>query len=291
MKGIILVGGEGKRLFPLTASLNKHFLPIYNKPMIYYSLSVLFLAKIKDIMIISSKKDINNFKLLLGDGSNFGVNFNYAIQEKPNGIPEAFKIGKKFIKKDKVCLILGDNIFYGQYFYESLVKAQNQIKGATVFTYKVNNPSEFAVAEFSKNKKIINLQEKPKYPKSNNVLTGLYFFDNSVVKKIDKIKKSKRGEFEIIDILNQYLDKNLLHTIFLGRGFAWLDTGTFDNLSLASEFVKTIESQQGLMISCIEEICYRNKWISKNKLKSLAKKYHNSKYGEYLIKISNEKNF
>ena len=289
MKGIILVGGEGKRLFPLTASINKHLLPIYNKPMIYYSLSVLFLAKIKDIMIISSKRDIKNFKLLLGNGSDFGVKFNYAIQDKPNGIPEAFKIGRKFIKKDNVCLVLGDNIFYGQYFLQSLLKAKNLKDGATVFTYKVSNPSDFAVIEFNKNKKISKIEEKPDNPKSNNVLTGLYFFDNTVTKKINNISKSSRGEFEITDILNKYLNEKKLKTIFLGRGFAWLDTGSFDNLSLASEFVKTIEHQQGLMISCIEEISYRNNWISKKKLISLAFKYKNSNYGDYLIKIANEK--
>ena len=289
MKGIILVGGEGKRLFPLTASINKHLLPIYNKPMIYYSLSVLFLAKIKDIMIISSKRDIKNFKLLLGNGSDFGVKFNYAIQDKPNGIPEAFKIGRKFIKKDNVCLVLGDNIFYGQYFLQSLLKAKNLKDGATVFTYKVSNPSDFAVIEFNKNKKISKIEEKPDNPKSNNVLTGLYFFDHTVTKKINNISKSSRGEFEITDILNKYLNEKKLKTIFLGRGFAWLDTGSFDNLSLASEFVKTIEHQQGLMISCIEEISYRNNWISKKKLISLAFKYKNSNYGDYLIKIANEK--
>tara|TARA_B100000242_G_scaffold264368_1_gene211853 strand:+ start:353 stop:1225 length:873 start_codon:yes stop_codon:yes gene_type:complete len=289
MKGIILVGGEGKRLFPLTASINKHLLPIYNKPMIYYSLSVLFLAKIKDIMIISSKRDIKNFKLLLGTGSDFGVKFNYAIQDKPNGIPEAFKIGRKFIKKDNVCLVLGDNIFYGQYFLQSLLKAKNLKEGATVFTYKVSNPSDFAVIEFNKNKKISKIEEKPDNPKSNNVLTGLYFFDHTVTKKINNISKSSRGEFEITDILNKYLNEKKLKTIFLGRGFAWLDTGSFDNLSLASEFVKTIEHQQGLMISCIEEISYRNNWISKKKLISLAFKYKNSNYGDYLIKIANEK--
>ena len=213
-------------------------------------------------MIISSKRDIKNFKLLLGTGSDFGVKFNYAIQDKPNGIPEAFKQVESLLRRITFAWF-GDNIFYGQYFLQSLLKAKNLKEGATVFTYKVSNPSDFAVIEFNKNKKISKIEEKPDNPKSNNVLTGLYFFDHTVTKKINNISKSSRGEFEITDILNKYLNEKKLKTIFLGRGFAWLDTGSFDNLSLASEFVKTIEHQQGLMISCIEEISYRNNWISK----------------------------
>lgn len=289
MKGIVLAGGNGTRLYPLTFTENKHLLPIYNKPMIYYSISVLILAKIKDIMIITSQEYINDFKKIFKDGTEFGLKISYGIQDAPKGIPEAFKIAKNFIKNDKVCLILGDNIFYGQYFFKTLNYAKKSSKGSTVFSYKVNNPKDFAVLEFTNKNKIKRIEEKPTYPKSNEVITGLYFFDNSVIKKFNNITIGKRGEYEIVDILNQYLKNNELKNISLGRGFAWLDTGNFKNLYEASQFVKTIEERQGFMIACIEEICFRNDWINRAQLINLSKKYKKSEYAKYLLKIADEK--
>jgi len=284
-----LAGGSGTRLNPLTRIISKQLLPVYNKPMIYYPLSVLMLSKIKDILIISTPKDSNNFKQLLGNGKQLGINIKYAIQKKPKGIAEAFLIAENFIKKDNVCLILGDNIFYGQYFYESLFKAQNINNGATLFAYRVKDPSSYGVVEFDKNNNIISIEEKPKKPKTNYIATGLYFYDNTVVEKTKKIKPSKRGELEITSVNLLYLKEKRLHSVLLGRGFAWLDTGTHENLSLASEFVKTIENQQGFMIACIEEIAFRNNWITRKQLLILSKEYANTNYGEYLRIISNEK--
>ena len=287
MKGIVLAGGMGTRLNPLTKVINKHLLPVYNKPMIYYSLSVLMLAEIRDILIITNIKDINAFKKLLGDGKNLGIKISYAVQEKPNGIGEAFMIGEKFIGKSSVALVLGDNIFYGQFFYNSLLNAKKNKNVATLFLYRVKDPSNFGVAELNSNQsKILKLTEKPKKPKSNYIVTGLYFYDNSIIQVAKKNKFSKRGELEITSINNYYLRKNKLKFEILGRGFAWLDTGSHNSLMQSSNFVKTIEEQQGFFISCIEEIAFRNGWINSNQLRKLSKNYNGSNYSNYLIEIS-----
>lgn len=287
MKGILLAGGSASRLKPTSKSINKHLIPIYNKPMIYYSLSVLMLAKIRDILIITNKESLNLFKKLLGDGSKFGIKIEYKVQNKPNGIGEAFKIGKKFISNSKVCLILGDNLFYGQFFASSLSRAKKKSNGCNIFVYRVKNPSHFGVITFNKNGKVVEINEKPSNPDSNYIVTGLYFFDNTVIKKAEKISKSKRGEYEISDILNQYINNNKLFCNILGRGFVWHDAGSFENLSYASEFVRTTELQQGFLLSSIEEIAFRNKWINKKKLLEISNEYNN-KYGNYLKKICYE---
>ncbi len=285
MKGIILSGGTGSRLFPLTLSISKQILPIYDKPMIYYPLSVLMLAGIKDVMIITSKEHINIFKNQLGNGSSLGIKISYEIQNNPNGIPEAFMISEKFIDSQKVALILGDNLFYGQKLGNLLKKSFSQKNGAKIFLHQVNNPNEYGVVEFSKDNKIKKIIEKPKKPKSNYAVTGLYLFDNNVVSLSKKLKPSKRNELEISDLLNLYLKKNQLNYELFGRGFAWFDAGTHDSLLLASQFIKTVEDRQGYKIGCIEEIAYNNKWINKLKLKEYLLRYINSSYGVYLNKI------
>ena len=280
-KGIILAGGLGTRMSPLTKSTNKQLLPVYDKPLIYYPLSILMLARIKDILIIVNKGTTNQFKKILLNGQNFGVKITYAEQDKPRGLPDAFKIGKKFIGDDNVSLILGDNFFYGQSLSEKLKKASKLKKGAIIFTYPVKNPSRFGVVTI-KGKKIISLIEKPKNTNSNLAITGLYFFDNSVIKKTLSLKNSKRNELEIIDLLKIYKKNNLLKTEALGRGAAWLDAGTIEDFNQTSLFVSAIEKRQGLKIACLEEIAFLNKWINKNKLREAISFYGNCDYSKYL---------
>ena len=288
MKGIILAGGSGTRLYPITKSISKQINPIYDKPMIYYPLSILMLAGIREILVISTPRDLPLFKELLGSGEDFGVRFEYAIQEKPNGLAEAFIIGEKFIAGDSCALVLGDNIFYGHGLTGILKEAEARREGATIFGYYVPNPKDFGVVEFDKDGKVISLEEKPQNPKSNYAVPGLYFYDNTVVEKAKKVKPSKRGELEITSINEMYLQEEKLHVINFGRGMAWLDTGTHDALLEAANFVKTIQSRQGVMVACLEEIAYRNGWISKGKVLELAKPLMKSKYGKYLEKIVNE---
>ena len=285
MKGIILAGGSGTRLYPITKAISKQITPIYDKPMVYYPLSVLMLAGIKEILIISTPRDVLVFKELLEDGSDFGLKISYAIQEKPNGLAEAFLIGEKFIGNDSCALVLGDNIFYGHGFTGMLKEASSKEKGATIFGYYVNNPKDFGVVEFDEKGKAISLEEKPENPKSNYAIPGLYFYDNTVVEKAKKVKPSKRGELEITTLNEMYLNENNLNVVSLGRGMAWLDTGTHDALLEASNFVKTIQSRQGVMVACPEEIAYRNGWIDKNKIKELAKPLLKSEYGKYLLNL------
>ncbi len=289
MKGIVLSGGSGSRLYPSTVSVSKQLLPIYDKPMIYYSLSVLMLAGINDILIITSRDDIQNYKKLLGNGSNFGLKIKYDFQNNPNGIAEAFIIGEEFIGNDSVCLILGDNLFYGPGFSEKLKNARLYNAGATLFGYRVNDPERFGVVEFDQNNNVINIEEKPKKPKSNYAISGLYFYDNSVVNFAREIKPSKRGELEITDINKLYLNKKTLRVEIFGRGFAWLDTGTNESLVEASQFVRTIEKRQGLKLACLEEIALNNEWITVNKLKKQIKKIGNSDYKRYLDLVLKEK--
>ena len=285
MKGIILAGGSGTRLYPITKAISKQINPIYDKPMIYYPLSILMLAGIRDILIISTPRDLPIFKELLGSGDNFGVRFEYAIQDKPNGLAEAFIIGEKFIGNDSCALVLGDNIFYGHGLTGILKEAEERKKGATIFGYYVPNPKDFGVVEFDENGKVISLEEKPQNPKSNYAVPGLYFYDNTVVEKAKRVKPSKRGELEITSINEMYLQEDKLHVVNFGRGMAWLDTGTHDALLEAANFVKTIQSRQGVMVACLEEIAYRNGWISKEKVLELAKPLMKSKYGEYLVNL------
>lgn len=285
MKGIVLAGGSGTRLYPITKAISKQITPIYDKPMIYYPLSALMLAGIREILVISTPRDIVVFEELLEDGSNFGLKITYAIQEKPNGLAEAFLIGEKFIGNDSCALVLGDNIFYGHGFSGMLKEASSKRKGATIFGYYVNNPKDFGVVEFDENGKAISLEEKPENPKSNYAIPGLYFYDNTVVKKAKRVKPSKRGELEITTLNEMYLKENNLNVVNLGRGMAWFDTGTHDALLEASNFVKTIQSRQGIMIACLEEIAYRNSWIDKEKIKKLAQPLIKSSYGKYLLSI------
>ena len=282
MKGIILAGGSGTRLYPITKAISKQINPIYDKPMIYYPLSILMLAGIREILVISTPRDLPLFKELLGSGEDFGVRFEYEIQEQPNGLAEAFIIGEKFIDNDSCALVLGDNIFYGHGLTGMLKEAEARKEGATIFGYYVTNPQDFGVVEFDENGKVISLEEKPQNPKSNYAVPGLYFYDNTVVEKAKRVKPSKRGELEITSINEMYLQEEKLHVVNFGRGMAWLDTGTHDALLEAANFVKTIQSRQGVMVACLEEIAYRNEWISKEKVLELAKPLMKSKYGEYL---------
>ena len=285
MKGIVLAGGSGTRLYPITKAISKQINPIYDKPMIYYPLSILMLAGIREILVISTPRDLPLFKELLGSGENFGVKFEYVIQEKPNGLAEAFIIGEKFIDNDSCALVLGDNIFYGHGLTGMLKEAEARKEGATIFGYYVTNPQDFGVVEFDENGKVISLEEKPQNPKSNYAVPGLYFYDNTVVEKAKRVKPSKRGEVEITSINEMYLQEEKLHVVNFGRGMAWLDTGTHDALLEAANFVKTIQSRQGVMVACLEEIAYRNGWISKEKVLKLAKPLMKSKYGEYLVNL------
>lgn len=288
MKGIVLAGGSGTRLHPLTISISKQILPIYDKPMIYYPLSVLMLAEIRDILIISTPRDINCFKELFGDGSKIGLNISYAIQDKPNGLAEAFIIGEEFIGKDSVSLVLGDNIFFGQGFSPILKRLAKLEKGAEIFGYLIKDAREYGVVEFDKNMNVLSLEEKPENPKSKYAIPGLYFYDNTVVKKAKSLKPSKRGELEITDLNKLYLEEKNLKVNLLGRGFAWLDTGNHKNLLQASNFIETIQERQGNYIACLEEIAYKNGWITREDLKELAKPLLKTEYGKYLLDISEE---
>lgn len=285
MKGIILAGGSGTRLYPITKAISKQINPIYDKPMIYYPLSILMLAGIKEILVISTPRDLPLFRDLLGNGEDFGVKLKYSVQEKPNGLAEAFIIGEEFIGNDSCALVLGDNIFYGHGLTGMLREAREKKEGATIFGYYVTNPKDFGVVEFDDNGKVISLEEKPQNPKSNYAVPGLYFYDNTVVEKAKMVKPSKRGELEITSINEMYLQEGKLHVVNFGRGMAWLDTGTHDALLEAANFVKTIQSRQGVMVACLEEIAYRNGWISKEKVLELAKPLMKSKYGEYLVNL------
>lgn len=291
MKGIILAGGSGTRLYPLTMVMSKQLLPVYDKPMIYYPLSVLMLAGIKDILIISTPADLPNFERLLGDGSDFGVNLSYAEQPSPDGLAQAFIIGEEFIGNDCCAMVLGDNIFYGNGFTKILTEAkENAEKGiATVFGYYVDDPERFGVVEFDENKNVISIEEKPKNPKSNYCVTGLYFYDNRVSEYAKSIRKSDRGEYEITDLNVRYLKENSLAVKLLGRGFAWLDTGTVESLHEAAEFVRITETRQSIMISAPEEIAYIKGWISEDQLKKAAEKYGKSLYGQHLKKVADGK--
>lgn len=284
MKGIILAGGSGTRLYPITKAVSKQILPLYDKPMIYYPLSVLMLAGIREVLIISTPRDINLFKELFGDGSWLGMKFEYAIQDKPRGLADAFIVGEKFIGNDDVALVLGDNIFYGQSFTKTLQNARKKIeteKGAVIFGYFVKDPTSYGVVEFDKNGMALGIEEKPENPKSNYAVPGLYFYDNSVVEIAKNVKPSARGEIEITTVNNTYLDNKKLSVELLGRGMAWLDTGTYDGLLEASNFIATIQKRQGMYVSCIEEIAYKNGWLSKAELLALAEGYKTD-YGEYL---------
>ncbi|PKM90648.1 MAG: glucose-1-phosphate thymidylyltransferase [Firmicutes bacterium HGW-Firmicutes-10] len=291
MKGIILAGGSGTRLYPLTMVTSKQLLPIYDKPMIYYPLSVLMLAGIKDILIISTPQDLPNFEKLLGDGSEFGIALSYAEQPSPDGLAQAFLIGESFIGTDNVAMILGDNIYYGNGFTSILKEAVENAKNriATIFGYYVNDPERFGIVEFDDQGKVISVEEKPKDPKSNYCITGLYFYDNRVVDFAKKVKPSKRGELEITDLNRLYLEDGTLNVKLLGRGYAWLDTGTMDSLLEAAEFVQMVEKRQSIKISALEEIAFNNKWIDKQKLLLSAKKYGKSPYGEHLLKVAEDK--
>ncbi|EAJ5336087.1 glucose-1-phosphate thymidylyltransferase RfbA [Campylobacter coli] len=287
MKGIILAGGSGTRLYPITLTLCKQLLPIYDKPMIYYPLSVLMLAKIREVLIISTPKDTSKFQELFGDGSWLGMEISYCVQEQPKGLAEGLILADNFIKNDDIALILGDNIFYGQGFSDLLQNAKNDSKNgyASIFSYHVKDPDRFGVAEISKNGEVLSLEEKPQYPKSNYAVTGLYFYDNSAIEIAKSVKPSSRGELEITDVNIEYLKQNKLKSQILGRGFAWIDTGTHDSLIEASEFVQTIELRQGYKIACLEEIAFRNNWIDERRLLDRAKLLDKSGYGVYLRKL------
>jgi glucose-1-phosphate thymidylyltransferase len=289
MKGIILAGGSGTRLYPITRSISKQIVPVYDKPMIYYPMSVLMLAGIKEILIISTPQDIHLYQNLFHDGSDLGISIEYAIQPSPDGLAQAFVIGEKFIGNDSVCMILGDNIFYGMDFSSHLEKAAQLKNGAMVFGYYVNDPERYGVAEFDNTGKVLSLEEKPKEPKSNWAVTGLYFYGNDVVEKAKGLKPSARGELEITDLNKIYLNEGRLNVELLGRGMAWLDTGTHDSLLEASNFISTIQNRQGLQVACLEEIAYRKGYISTEKLLELAEPLKKNHYGQYLIKIANRK--
>ena len=288
MKGIVVAGGEAKRLFPLTKSLSKHLLPVYDKPMIYYPLSVLMLADIKDIMIITNKQHTELYKNLLGNGENFGINLCYGEQEQPNGIAESLLIAEEFLDGDNVCLILGDNIFFGYSFSEILKNKSRLESGAEIFAYAVNNPENYGIVEFDENKNVISLEEKPVLPKSKFAVTGLYFYDATVVQKAKTLSKSARGEFEITDINNMYLAEKKLNLNILGRGFSWFDAGNEKSLLQASNFVESVQERQGNYIACLEEIALQKKWMDKRKLENIIKTFEKTKYGDYLKKIMEE---
>jgi len=283
MKGIILAGGSGTRLYPITKGVSKQLLPVYDKPMVYYPLSVLMLAGIQDVLIITTSEDQEGFIRMLGDGSEFGIKITYKIQPSPDGLAQAFIIGEDFIGNDSVCLVLGDNIFWGQGFTPILKNAVSRRKGATVFGYQVNDPERFGVVEFDSSKKAISIEEKPKNPKSNFAVTGLYFYDNDVVEMAKQVKPSHRGELEITTLNQMYMDRGDLHVELLGRGFAWLDTGTHESLLEAAMFVETIEKRQGYKIACLEEIAWRNGWLSNEQVESTAKALSKNGYGTYLL--------
>ena len=284
-KGVVLAGGSGTRLHPVTIGVSKQLLPIFDKPMIYYPLSVLMLAGIKDILLISTPEDISGYKRLLGNGNSFGINLSYEIQKSPDGLAQAFHIGENFIGTDNVALVLGDNIFYGEKFSDKLVSATSKNNGATIFGYHVDDPSDFGVVSFNSEGKAETIEEKPSHPKSNYAVTGLYFYDNNVIEISKSIKPSLRGEFEITSINHEYLKNNALNVEILGRGFAWLDTGTHDSLMEASMFVQTIEKRQGLKLGCLEEIAFNNSWISESQLLEKYEQLKKTKYGQYLKKL------
>ena len=285
MKGIILAGGQGTRLYPSTKVISKQLLPIYDKPMIYYPLSVLMLAGIKEVLVISTSKDIGRYEELLNDGSNWGIKIRYKVQPSPNGLAEAFILGEEFIGSDSVCLILGDNIFYGQGFSTLLKQSSSLNEGGIIYSYQVSDPKRFGVVEFDKNLNILSIEEKPDTPKSNYAVTGLYFYDNKVIEIAKNLKPSGRGELEITSVNQEYLKLGLLKTKILGRGFAWLDTGTAESLLDAGQFVQTIEKRQGYKIACLEEIAFKNNWINKDQLLNIIQSYNSCNYRDYLSSI------
>lgn len=285
MKGIILAGGFGTRLYPITRGVSKQLLPVYDKPMIYYPLSVLMLAGIRDILVITTPEDQDNFRKLLGGGDDYGINLSYAVQHRPEGIAQAFIIGKEFLGLESVCLVLGDNIFYGQGFTPKLIKAANKSQGATIFGYQVKDPERFGVVSFDKNKLVTSIEEKPDIPQSNYAVTGLYFYDNNVIEIAKKVKPSSRGELEITSINQAYLEQGKLHVEVLGRGFAWLDTGTHESLMEAGQFVQTIEHRQGFKIACLEEIALNNGWMNKSQFEKNAAMLGNNEYAQYLLSL------